>query len=397
MRHDETETETAPQRHTTTLATARELLMLQMSQLADRQLDRRLISPLMLWGPPGIGKSDLIRTLCEEHGWGFVDVRLAQRDPVDLRGLPVPQDGVVRWLPSSEWPREPGSRGILLFDELTAADRTLQVAAYELILDRRLGDTYEIPPGWLVCGAGNRSEDSSVSVPMSAALANRFLHLDLAADLESWTRWARKKRLRSDLVAFLRFRPQLLLDMGNVELQRGWPSPRSWARVSAFLDAADGLSEDARRAGLMGLVGEGAAIELMAFLSITLNLPDFGEILRDEAPLEIPTRLDLKLAVVTGLARHVWAEDDRPTAMRVLLEIVLRLTPDFAAVLLADALDLAPAGRAPELLTHPLFEEVRRTHGARLVAHRPELSVVLGEQAGQSERRAHTSMSAIDR
>ena len=97
------------------------------------------LPPLMIWGAPGIGKSTIIRTVAQELGIGFIDVRLAQREPVDIRGLPVPDGDSVRWLVSSDWPRDPDSRGIILFDELTAADRSLQVAAYEFILDRRLG------------------------------------------------------------------------------------------------------------------------------------------------------------------------------------------------------------------------------------------------------------------
>ena len=121
-------------------------LMQQDPSLAE------LLPPVMLWGPPGVGKSSIVRELAAREGIGFIDIRLSQREPVDLRGLPVPdrERGVVDWLLAGEWPRDPDSRGILLFDELTAADRSLQVAAYELILDRRLGDLYRLPPGWLV-------------------------------------------------------------------------------------------------------------------------------------------------------------------------------------------------------------------------------------------------------
>ena len=385
----------APPRHQSSLAVARELLVSQMEQLSAPDADARLIAPLMLWGAPGIGKSDLIRTLCEENGWGFVDVRLAQRDPVDLRGLPVPEGGVVKWLPSSEWPRDPHSRGILLFDELTAADRTLQVAAYELILDRRLGDTYRVPPGWLVCGAGNRAEDSSVSLPMSAALANRFLHLDLAVDVEQWSRWALRRGVRPDLIAFLRHRPQLLLDMERSDLQRGWPSPRSWVRVSAFLDGASMLSPEARQAGIVGLVGEGPALELKAFLDITNKLPDFGAVLRGEAKLEMPAKADLKLAVVTGLARHVWLQENRGRALGILLGISQRLTSDFATALVADAIDAAPPGGFEELFEHPSFAEWRQKHGAELSRRMPTLAPALDEQAGQGTQRKPVSAELL--
>ena len=111
---------------------------------------------------------------------GFIDVRLAQREPVDIRGLPVPREdrSGVDWMVSSEWPSEgdPGfpEWGVILFDELTAADASLQVAAYEFILDRRLGNLYEVPEGWFIVAAGNRTKDSAVARTMSSALANRL-------------------------------------------------------------------------------------------------------------------------------------------------------------------------------------------------------------------------------
>ena len=187
-----------------------QLQLLQANPALAHQLP-----PIMLWGAPGIGKSSIIKTLCDEAGIGFVDIRLSQREPVDLRGLPVPKDDHVDWLLSGEWPRDPHSLGIILFDEITAADRSLQVAAYELILDRRLGDLYQLPDGWLVIGAGNRAADRAVSTTFSSALANRFCHLNLSADLESWCAWANSQRIHPDVVAFLRYRPECFFRYGR--------------------------------------------------------------------------------------------------------------------------------------------------------------------------------------
>lgn len=156
-----------------------------------------MIPPVMVWGAPGVGKSTAVRELTQELGIGFIDVRLAQREPVDMRGLPVPdeQENSVKWLVSGEWPRSPESRGIIMFDELTAADKTLQVAAYEFILDRRLGALYHVPPGWYIMAAGNRIEDRAVSCAMSSALANRFLHVEVATEANSFLEWAKENNL----------------------------------------------------------------------------------------------------------------------------------------------------------------------------------------------------------
>ena len=117
----------------------------QLKQIFDHPEQSEMLPPLMIWGAPGIGKSSIIRNIAKELGIGFIDVRLAQREPVDIRGLPVPDQDSVKWLVSADWPRDPESRGIILFDELTAADRSLQVAAYEFILDRRLGGCIKSP------------------------------------------------------------------------------------------------------------------------------------------------------------------------------------------------------------------------------------------------------------
>ena len=238
---------------TSSLEQVRAVLDHHLRALWEDPTRARILPPVMLWGPPGIGKSAVVRQACEEEGIGFVDVRLAQREPVDVRGLPVPKDGVVQWLLPDEYPRDRGSRGIILFDELTAADRTLQVAAYEFILDRRLGSLYEVPPGWYVMAAGNRTSDRAVATTMSSALANRFCHLDVAPDLEGWVRWAQVAGVHPDVVGFLRFRPNLFLDMkGNLE--RGWPSPRAWERVGLETDLVDRLDPSTFRVLIAGLV-----------------------------------------------------------------------------------------------------------------------------------------------
>ena len=169
----------------TTIRDAQEILHHHLQCLWTNPERAADIPPLMLWGPPGIGKSTVIRELTEEMDIGFIDVRLAQREPVDIRGLPVPREDRqgVDWIVSSEWPREGQenfkSRGIILFDEITAADPSLQVAAYEFILDRRLGLLYDVPDGWYIVAAGNRTKDGAVARSMSSALANRFCHLEL--------------------------------------------------------------------------------------------------------------------------------------------------------------------------------------------------------------------------
>ena len=332
---------------------------------ADPEL-ATLLPPLMVWGPPGIGKSTVLRDVAEQEGIGFIDIRLAQREPVDLRGLPVPDGDQVRWLLSSDWPRDPASRGILLFDELTAADRTLQVAAYEILLDRRLGDSYRVPPGWLLAGAGNRAGDRAISTTLSSALANRFCHLELAPDLDGWVAWANTRGLDPIVAGFLRFRPGLFLEMSGA-LDRGWPSPRSWERVAHELALArrTGLDDGLLRLLLAGLVGSGPAEEILAFRELAEKF-DAHAILSGKSAVTIPTRADQRYGLCASLAWHLWRMPDRDRALKIFLDIGVRLPADFATMALVDAVRDSDAERLLAVVSHPSYPLWVLNHGSVL-------------------------------
>lgn len=364
------------------------LLAHQLEQLHQHPETAEQLPPVMIWGPPGVGKSSIVRAVAEQQGVEFIDIRLAQREPVDLRGLPVPdtERGVVDWLLAGEWPRDPNSRGILLFDELTAADRSLQVAAYELILDRRLGDLYRLPPGWLVVGAGNRSEDRAVAQTFSSALANRFCHISITPDLDGWARWAAGEGLHPEVIAFLRFRPECLFDMqGSVE--QGWPSPRSWTRVAQSLARGKGLPDEVQALMVHGLVGQGAGTEFLAFREWALKLPDIPAMLAGKAPIQIPDRADQRYALCSGLAHALWKgldddelyQDKGQRRLGRFFEISQALTADFATLALMDAMqgatDELQQRRTLALLSHPNFDAWSRQHG---VVFREHLSAQMG-------------------
>ncbi len=350
-----------------------DLVLHQVQTLFARPDLAARLPPLMVWGAPGIGKSTILREVADELGIGFIDVRLAQREPVDIRGLPVPdgENNQVRWLVSSDWPREPGSRGIILFDELTAADRSLQVAAYEFILDRRLGDLYQVPDGWYICAAGNRVEDAAVATTMSSALANRFLHVELRENAEEWVRWGQRHGIRPSILGFIRYRPDLLFHQEKENLERGWPSPRAWERVSIMEDTFADPDSPLLRKAIYGLVGNGAGVEYCAFREVAREFDDVLALMSDPTlPVVIPEKADRRHAFCAAVAYYLWrgaTPEDEARLLDGFFRIELALPGDFATMLMIDALYGHDANQcaayAEKLYSHPRFPEWERAFG----------------------------------
>lgn len=350
------------------LAEVKELLRHHLHAIQSDSSFADKIPPLMLWGPPGVGKSAAIMQITKELGIGFIDIRLAQREPVDIRGLPIPKEDGVHWMISSDWPRKSDSRGVILFDELTAADRTLQVAAYEFILDRRLGDLYTVPAGWYICAAGNRSGDRAVSTAMSSALANRFCHVEVMPDIEVWVNWAIRNDIHPDVIAFLRFRPECFICMdGNLE--RGWPSPRSWERVSTEIHISKytKLCTDSLRVLIHGLVGPGAGTEFLAFREWSEKLPNIEAMMLGYEKIEIPDRADLRYSLCAAMVYTLWHGKETDNLLTGFFKISQKLTSDFAAMSMMDALmgdnEQDTISRSTRIVSHPEFRSWTKTHG----------------------------------
>ena len=142
-------------------------------------------TPVMLWGPPGVGKSQMVAQVAEKNNIPVIDIRLSQMEPSDLRGIPFKNGAEVEWAIPSMLPntKRHGPKGILFLDEITSAPPSVSAAAYQLILDRKLGN-YEVPKGWAIFAAGNRQGDRGVTYTMPAPLANRFSHYEVDVNLD---------------------------------------------------------------------------------------------------------------------------------------------------------------------------------------------------------------------
>lgn len=343
------------------------ILTLQVNTLKTNPEKAKFLPPLMVWGPPGAGKSSIIQAVAQREGIGFIDFRLSQVEPVDLRGLPVPnkEDKSVEWFVTAEFPRDPKSRGILLFDEISAADRSLQVAAYELILDRRLGKLYSLPDGWLVVAAGNRTEDRAVATTMSSALANRFMHVEIDPNSEDWIEWGAANGLHPAVLGFIKTRPENLFSTKNQNLERGWPSPRSWHRVSEMCKIYDDQKSSnyyLLEKIVYGLVGNSAGIDFMTYYKLNEEFDDILDYMTNPAKtIKIPLENDRKWAMCTSMVYLLWKgkdEEDETKRIDGFYRICMALgakNSDFATYAMTTAM-LGPTEKDGQMRAMKLFK-----------------------------------------
>ena len=294
-----------------------------IEQYGDAMLRRRAS---MLWGTRGVGKSSIVRQVAAHFGVPLVDLRLTTIEPVDIRGAIYADDvqGKTVWFPPEFLPPQDQPAGILFLDELTAADQRLQISAYSLILDRRVGN-YRLPDGWQVVAAGNASFHGAVSHDMGTALADRMFHFNVQTVIDAFLEHAVAMGFAPEVMAYLKVRPDKLDDtQAQVAADHlVGASPRGWEDISNVLKS--GLSDNARRLFVQGRIGAANAAEFFGVLRELQAAVDVVRLLAarpgDETLALLPKSLDGLYGMVYGLLA---ACVDAPTLARA-LEIVEQL------------------------------------------------------------------------
>lgn len=238
--------------------------------------------PLFIWGAPGIGKSDIVGQVASDIDAHMIDIRLSLWDPTDIKGIPYysSNDNTMQWAPPQELPTQEFAKKhkfiVLFLDEMNSAAPAVQAAAYQLILNRKVG-TYVLPDNVLIVAAGNRDADKGVTYRMPAPLANRFVHLELKVDFDDWFQWAVNNDIHQDVVGYLTFSKKDLYDFDPKSPSRSFATPRSWSFVSELLEDDD--DETTTTDLVSGSVGEGLAVKFMAHRKVSAKLPNPSDVL----------------------------------------------------------------------------------------------------------------------
>lgn len=287
--------------------------------------------PLVIWGPPGGGKSSLVYAACEQEGREVFEFRANLMDPVDLRGLPSvdPKAGITSWgnrpdfLPSSDY-----SKPCAIFiDELAQAPLMMKNSLSQLILDRKIGG-YHLPKDCAIIIASNRMADGAGTSSMPTHLNNRCIHVEMETDYKEWCDWANEAGINANVVAFIRWRPALLHKFDKSAQE--FPSPRSWHVISDVIDAKP--EPKLELALYCGAVGDGAATEFLGFLKVARKLPRPEDILANPKDAVVPDEPATLYALSAGLGRHITAK-----TIANAVTYLDRLPPEFAVLAMKDA------------------------------------------------------------
>lgn len=265
--------------------------------------------PVFLWGPPGIGKSEIIKQIGAEFSAPVIDIRLSMREQMDLVGTPVPDETTktMTWYPPKELPSNEYAanykRVILFLDELNAATPAVQTAAYQLILDRKVNE-YVLPDNVVIVAAGNRQSDRGVTYKMATPLCNRFIHLEMKANYDDWFSWAINNGIHSDVIGFLTYYKNELNSFDPTSPSVAFATPRSWTFVSDILKS-DCTDVNTLTALIIGSVGDGIGIKFMTHKKYVADLPKIDDIFSGEEKLlkvkEISAMYSLGVAMCNEL------------------------------------------------------------------------------------------------
>lgn len=310
----------------------------------------------MLHGHPGIGKSDLIRSVAKQFKLKLIDFRASQMDPTDVNGFGTiiknGDEAIAKYVPFDVFPLEDtpipdGYNGwALFFDELNSAPKSVEAALYKVLLDRKIGQK-NLHPKTAMVAAGNLATSGAIVNRQGTATQSRMAHLTLSVDPIGWVEWASKHDLDFKVISFISNMPDKLHDFDPKHSDKTFACPRTWEFASKVLKVLGDKPLKDSLVNLAGIIGEGMARQFVAFSETLVELPPISEIKSNPLTAKLSKKPSLLHAVTHLVAAHM-NED----TIDSLMEYVKRMPVEFQTICLQNTLH-----RERELLTHELIQD----------------------------------------
>lgn len=339
------------------------------SSLINNNYPVWMMPSVMMWGPPGIGKSQAVHEIAKEiekengKSVNVTEVRLLLFNPIDLRGIPTANADktLAVWLKPQIFQMDDSCDvvNILFLDEISAAPQSVQAAAYQITLDRSVGE-HRLPENCIVIAAGNRITDKSVAFKMPKALANRLMHIEIVGSFSSWKEWAIKSGINEKVIGFLSFRQNYLMQFDGANDDMAYATPRSWEMVSNILNTIDD-DIDNMYTLIAGLVGAGAAAEFRTWENVYKDLPDINDIFDGKMP-KLPTNTDVYYALISSMTIYAREHKDDLALIANSIRYADKMPPEFSAVLMKNYMCIEE-GYMEQLIRIPEFNKWLQTKG----------------------------------
>ena len=287
--------------------------------------------PSMVWGPPGIGKSDIAYQFANSMNAKLFELRANLFDPVDVRGglkVVEQEDGTyrTRYGVPEDYPDTDYQGAVVLFiDELPNAPKATQNALLQLLLNKRIG-TYELPANTIILAAGNRAQDRAAVHEMPTPVRNRFAHYTLEANVDDWVKWAMNHGVHDSITSFIRMRPSLLHSTDGTDY--AFPSPRTWTMLDRKLPH---MADDFY--GCSSMIGDGPAGEYLSYKAIYKDMPDIDTIIEKPSTTSVPTDTSILFAVSGALASR--ADSDN---FADIMRFVRRMPAEYQVITVRDSI-----------------------------------------------------------
>ena len=294
--------------------------------------------PLLMLGHPGVGKTSIIFQVAELLKFSVLLEHPCIADPTDYKGLPMKVNGAAEFVPIGPLRImiEAKVPTIVVFDDLPHAAPAVQAPIMQLILARRIG-CHNVSEFVTFVAAGNRREDKAGAHNIIEPLKTRFATvIEIEQDLESWVSWARTAQINPPLVAFIRWKPEYILDWKPGVGMKNTPSARAVENVDKLLKL--GIeSRSALEECITGAVGQEFSSNFFPFLEIFETMPDADEILKNPKDAVVPTEAGVLHALCSSLARRATKK-----LAKNLFIYIDRLESEYATVLYRDSIQHCP-------------------------------------------------------
>jgi len=315
----------------------------------------------MVASSPGMGKSDVVKSIAEEFKLKLIDLRVSQCEPVDMKGFPDTKDDRMAFLPPKYFPlsTDPiptGYSGWLLFlDEFNSASREVEGAAYRLILDRTI-EEHSLHPKCVIAAAGNLVSDRAIVNVASTATTSRLSHYRLIVDCNIWVEWANLHNIDHRIISFIKFKPSVLHKFNPDTDELTFPCPRTFEFASKVISNSETI-DTIDKIRLAGTIGEGTSIELVTYCEIYQSLPTIEQILNDpKTGWKVPTEISEQYAITTMLSHNI-----TKTNVDIIMTAIERLPIEFQVITLKDIYS-----RQPDLKDHLRIQKWVSKHASEM-------------------------------